>query len=172
LCHSYGQSSNSRLAGYEDVNDAERLCIDFAMRYVVGGRASQPEKQAASSSEVGRFETEIPSIKANALLDREIELLLTHPVGRPSQKPKVFCHSFRYQAKSWQRERRVVTKVEWHAGELFPRVGLMVTNLTQHAKYVTFQLAEVAVPRRLFAAILDRIAPLAMPPPGVATPCV
>jgi hypothetical protein len=27
-----------------------------------------------------------------------------------------------------------------------------------HAKYITFQLAEVAVPRRLFAAILERIA--------------
>ncbi|MCC7083380.1 MAG: hypothetical protein IT427_00055 [Pirellulales bacterium] len=38
-----------------------------------------------------------------------------------------------------------------------------------HAKYVTFQLAEAAVPRRLFAAILDRIARLAIPPPGIAS---
>ena len=59
------QSIYSRLAGYEDVNDAERLCVDPAMRHVVGGRASQPEKQAASTSEVGRFETEILSTKAN-----------------------------------------------------------------------------------------------------------
>ena len=59
------QSIYSRLAGYEDVNDAERLCIDPALRHVVGGRASQPEKQAASSSEVGRFETDILSTKAN-----------------------------------------------------------------------------------------------------------
>ena len=49
------QSIYSRLAGYEDVNDAERLCVDPAIRHVVGGRASQPEKQAASTSEVGRF---------------------------------------------------------------------------------------------------------------------
>jgi hypothetical protein len=65
------QSIFSRLAGYEDVNDAERLCVDPAMRYVVGGRASQPEKQAASASEVGRFETEILSTKENltALMD-------------------------------------------------------------------------------------------------------
>src|SRR4051794_27682564 len=28
-----------RLAGYEDVNDAERLCRDPAMRWVVGDRA-------------------------------------------------------------------------------------------------------------------------------------
>lgn len=378
------QSIYSRLAGYEDVNDAERLCVDPAMRHVVGGRASQPEKQAASTSEVGRFETEILSsksnltalmklsgrwidtvhrrkplkelildldssvsetygkqegtaynghfectcyhplflfnqfgdlewamlrrgnqasakfwrrtllpvieryrhcdipkffrgdaafanpalyrllekegylyairVKANAVLEREIEHLLTRPVGRPSHKPKVFYHSFQYQAKSWQQARRVVAKVEWHAGELFPRVGFIVTNLTwrskrvvkfyngrgtaeqwikegknavkwtklscrtfkdnqarlqifalaynlgnflrrlalpkpirhwslttlreklikigakvtRHAKYVTFQLAEVAVTRNLFAAILDRIARFAIPPPLVA----
>jgi hypothetical protein len=59
------QSIYSRLAGYEDVNDAERLCVDPALRHVVGGRASQPDKQAASSSEVGRFETETLSTKRN-----------------------------------------------------------------------------------------------------------
>ena len=59
------QSIYSRLAGYEDVNDAERLAVDPAMRHVVGGRASQPEKQAASMSEVGRFETEMLSTKHN-----------------------------------------------------------------------------------------------------------
>jgi hypothetical protein len=57
------QSIYSRLAGYEDVNDAERLCVDPAMRHVVGGRATLPDKQAASTSEVGRFETEILSTK-------------------------------------------------------------------------------------------------------------
>jgi hypothetical protein len=165
----------------------------------------------------------------------------------------VFFHSFQYQAKSWDRPRRVVAKVEWHQGELFARVGFIVTNLTwrskrvvrfyngrgtaeqwikegknavkwtklscrtfrdnqarlqlfalaynlanflrqlavpksvshwtlttlreklikigakvtRHSKYITFQLAEVAVPRALFAAILQRIARLAMPPPSV-----
>ena len=236
------QSIYSRLAGYEDVNDAERLAVDPALRYVVGGRASLPEKQAASASEVGRFETDMLSqrhnltalmnlsgqwidkvhqrqplkklildmdssvsetygdqegtaynghfecvcyhplflfnqfgdleyamlrrgnkasakywrrvllpvikryrhlnipkffrgdaafanpalyrllenedyryairIKSNAVLEREIEHLLTRPVGRPSHKPKVFYHSFQYQAKSWQHSRRVVAKVE------------------------------------------------------------
>ena len=378
------QSIYSRLAGYDDVNDAERLAVDPAMRHVVGGRAAQADKEAASTSGVGRFETEtlsanrnlmalmdlsgewidkvhqrkppkqlildldssvsetygkqegtaynghfecscyhplflfnqdgdleramlrrgnhasakfwrrvllpvieryrhlsIPKffrgdaafanpalyrllekegyhytirIKANAVLEREIEHLLTRPVGRPSYKPKVFCHSFQYQAKSWHQPRRVVAKVEWHQGELFPRVGFIVTNLnkrcknvvkfyngrgtaeqwikegknavkwtklscrtfkdnqtrlqlfalaynlanflrrlalprdvkhwslttlreklvkigakvTRHSKYVTFQLAEVAVTRKLFAAILDRIERLALPPPVVA----
>ena len=50
------QSVFGRLAGYEDVNDAERLCRDPTMRWVVGGRA--PMGQAASTSQMGRFETE------------------------------------------------------------------------------------------------------------------
>src|SRR5262249_21738067 len=146
-------------------------------------------------------------------------------------------------AGSWDQARRVVAKVEWHARELFPRVGFIVTSLkwdskrgvrfsngrgtaeqwikegknagkwtklscrrfkdnaarlqlfalaynlanflrqlvlprqirgwtlttlreklikigakvVAHAKYITFQLAEVAVPRELFAAMLERI---------------
>jgi hypothetical protein len=363
------QSIYGRLAGYDDVNDAVRLCVDPAMRHVVGGRASQPKKQAASTSEVGRFETEILStkenltalmnlsgqwidtvhrrkplkqlildldssvsetygrqqgtayngyfeclcyhplflfnqfgdlewvllrrgnhasakfwrrmllpvieryrhcgipkffrgdaafalpklmtllenenyrytirIKSNAVLEREIEHLLTRPVGRPSHKPKVFYHSFQYQAKSWQRSRRVVgfivTNLTWRSkrvvrfyngrgtaeqwikegknavkwtklscrtfkdnqtrlqlfalaynlGNFLRRLALpkpvrhwslttlreklikIGAKVTRHAKYVTFQLAEVAVTRNLFAAILDRIARLAMPPPVV-----
>jgi Transposase DDE domain group 1 len=375
------QSIYSRLAGYEDLNDAERLRFDPTMRTVVGGRAK--DHTAASTSEIARFETEALSsptnfkrlmdlpgrwidrahqhrkltrlvldmdssvsetygqqqgtaynghfgctcyhplfvfnqfgdlervmlrrgnhhsakfwrrlllpviaryrelevpkffrgdaafatpkliklleaegfryairLKANAVLERNIVHLLRRPVGRPSKKPKVFYHSFRYRAKSWDRARRVVAKVEWHAGELFPRVGFLVTNLrripkrvvkfyngrgtaeqwikegkhalkwtrlscrrfkdnqarlqlfalaynlgnflrqlarprsvrtwtlttlreklirigakvVRHAKAVTFQLAEVAVPRALFAAILGRIGRLrAAPSPG------
>ena len=381
------QSIYSRLAGYEDVNDAERLSVDPAMRHVVGGRAALTNKHAASASEVGRFETEIINassnlkkrmdlsgewidkvkqrkppkqlildldssvsetygeqegtayngnfectcyhplflfnqcgdleramlrrgnhasakfwrrvllpvieryrhlnipkffrgdaafanpalyrllekegylyairIKANAVLEREIEHLLNRPVGRPSCHPKVFYHSFQYQAKSWHQPRRMVAKVEWHQSELFQRVGFIVTNLnkhsknvikfynargtaeqwikegknagkwtklscrtfkdnqtrlqlfalaynlanflrrlalprdvqhwslttlreklvkigakvTRHAKYVTFQLAEVAVTRRLFAAILDRCEQLALPPTVVDGEC-
>src|SRR6202171_3314078 len=49
------QSVFGRLAGYEDVNDAERLCHDPALRWVVGGRAITGS--AASASQMGRFET-------------------------------------------------------------------------------------------------------------------
>jgi hypothetical protein len=49
------QSVFGRLAGYEDVNDAERLCHDPAMRWVVGDRAIAGT--AASASQMGRFET-------------------------------------------------------------------------------------------------------------------
>ena len=49
------QSVFGRLAGYEDVNDAERLRHDPAMRWIVGGKAASG--CAASSSQMGRFET-------------------------------------------------------------------------------------------------------------------
>jgi len=251
------QSVYSRLAGYDDTNDAERMSVDPAMRQVVGGRAK--ERTAASTSLMGRFETEIltqpknmellknlsgqwvdkvrqrkplkqiildmdssvspthgnqegtayngyfqctcyhplfcfnqygdmeqaslrngnvhsaddwqsvlepiiaryrssdiprffrgdagfadPQIYrflesedysyairliGNPILHDKIEHLLTRPVGRPPNKPMVVYHSFRYQAASWDIARRVVAKIEWHAGELFPRVGFIVTNL-------------------------------------------
>ena len=50
-------------------------------------------------------------------------------MGRPPLKPIILYHSFSYQAASWKKSRRVVAKVEWHAGELFPRVWFIVTNL-------------------------------------------
>ena len=258
------QSIFSRLAGYEDTNDAERLAVDPTMRQIVGGRAT--EYTAASTSQMGRFETEVltqPSnlkaltklsgkwidrlrerqpvrelildmdssvsetygdqegtafnghfgctcyhplfcfnqfgdveqsllregnvhsakdwravlepvvaryqgrnipryfradaafanpelyeyleaegfkyairLPANDALQRDIEPLLTRPVGRPSNTPVVWYAGFLYQAKSWDRARRVVAKVEWHSGELFPRVGFIVTNLTRPAKRV------------------------------------
>ena len=260
------QSVYSRLAGYEDVNDAERLAVDPALRYVVGGRASQPEKQAASASEVGRFETDMLSRKhnltalmnlsgqwidkvhqrqplnqlildmdssvsetygeqegtaynghfectcyhplflfnqfgdleyamlrrgnkasakfwrrvllvvieryrhldipkffrgdaafaqpemycylesesygyairlpANDVLYKCVEHLVKRPVGRPPKKPVVRYHSFTYQAQSWERPRRVIGKIEFHQGELFPRVNFVVRNLNWSAKRV------------------------------------
>jgi hypothetical protein len=186
-------------------------------------------------------------IPANEVLEREIADLLIRPVGRPSAKAKVLCANITYRAESWDRFRRVVAKVEWHEGELFPRVGFIVTNLmwypaervvrfynqrgtteqwikegkyavkwtrlschdfwdnqvrlqlftlaynlgnflrrlalpegvehwslttlreklvkigakvVRHARYVVFQMAEVAIPRRLFATILRRISRL------------
>ena len=251
------QSIYSRLAGYDDTNDAERLAVDPAMRHVAGGRAV--ERSAASTSVMSRFETEILAqpenlafimklpgkwvdrvhqrkllkhiildmdssvsptygnqegtayngyfqcmcyhplfcfnqygdlerallrngnvhsaddwrsllepivnryrgydilrffrgdaafadpkmyryleaerylytirLKGNPILHKKIEHMLTRPVGRPPKKPVVLYHSFRYQAASWNIARRVVAKIEWHAGELFPRVGFIVTNL-------------------------------------------
>ena len=53
----FRQSVFGHLGGYEDVNDAERLGRDPAMRWIVGGKAV--ERQAASTSQMGRFETEL-----------------------------------------------------------------------------------------------------------------
>jgi hypothetical protein len=174
-------------------------------------------------------------LKANAVLQECIAHLLTRPVGRPPNHVRRYYASFSYRAGSWNKKRRVVAKVEWHPGELYPRVGFIVTNLSRpterivafynyrgtaeqwikegknasrfrnnavrlqlhalaynlanfmrtlalpeevehwslttlreklvkigakvvrHGRYVTFQLAEVAVPRNLFQKILALI---------------
>src|SRR5215208_4896936 len=57
------QSVFGRLAGYEDVNDADRLAHDPALRWIVGGRAVT--QNAASASQMGRFETEVLTQEAN-----------------------------------------------------------------------------------------------------------
>ena len=69
-------------------------------------------------------------LKANANLYREIDHLITRPVGRPSRKPKVYFHAFSYRPASWKSSRRVIAKVEWHIDELFPRIGFIVTNMS------------------------------------------
>jgi len=95
------QSIYSRLAGYEDLNDAlETRGVQYAIR-----------------------------IPANKNLELAIEDMLFRSPGRPSLKPLVRYKSFQYQADSWTTARRVVAKVEHHVGELFPRVGFIVTNL-------------------------------------------
>ena len=287
------QSVYSRLAGYEDVNDAERLSVDPVMRHVVGGRAA--DKQAASTSQMSRFETEVLTnchnlaalmnmpgqwvdqirrrrpinklildmdssvspthgqqegsrynghfgcdcyhplfifnqdgdverallrhgnvasaddwrsvlmpvieryrhldsrkffrgdaafaipdlyeylevegyqyairLKANPVLQRRISHLLTRPVGRPSKQAQRLYHSFEYQAQSWSRSRQVVAKVEWHDGELFPRVGFIVTNLRGGAKpivdfYNQRGTAEQWIKEGKHAAIPPRAAPI------------
>src|SRR5450759_1253332 len=75
-------------------------------------------------------------LPANDNLLRDIEELLTRPVGRPSHKPIVWYKGFLYQAASWKTARRVVAKVEYHAGELFPRLGFIVTNLETPSRAV------------------------------------
>ena len=64
--------------------------------------------------------------------------LLSRPVGRPPNHVQAFHASFSYQAGSWDKPRRVVAKVEWHPGELVPRVGFIVTNLSRSAERVTW----------------------------------
>ena len=57
---------------------------------------------------------------------------------------------------------------QWTLTTLRDKLIKIGAKVTRHSKYVTFRLAEVAVTRDLFAALLDRIARLAIPPPLLA----
>ncbi len=94
---------------------------------------AKPELYETLEAEGVRYAIRLP---ANRVLMARIGHLLTRPVGRPPKKPQVFFASFSYQAQSWAKPRRVVAKVEWHQGELYPRVGFIVTNLTRPAERV------------------------------------
>ena len=94
---------------------------------------AKPEIYEALEKRDVKYAIRIP---ANDSLERDIAELLTRPVGRPSHKPVVRYKSFLYQAASWKTARRVVAKVEHHPGELFPRVGFIVTNLTLPSRAV------------------------------------
>jgi Transposase DDE domain group 1 len=94
---------------------------------------AKPEMYELLEAEGIRYAIRLP---ANQVLQGRIGHLLTRPVGRPPKKPIIYYASFRYQANGWTRARRVVAKVEWHQGELYPRVGFIVTNLHRSAKRV------------------------------------
>jgi hypothetical protein len=94
---------------------------------------AKPEIYEALEKRDVKYAIRLPS---NDNLQRNITELLIRPVGRPSYKPVVWFKSFLYQAASWKTARRVVAKVEFHFGELFPRVGFIVTNLTAASRAV------------------------------------
>jgi len=75
-------------------------------------------------------------LPANRVLQECIAHLLARPVGRPPNHVRRFYTSFSYRANSWDKARRVVAKVEWHPGELYPRVGFVVANLSRPAERV------------------------------------
>ena len=175
------QSVFGRLAGYEDVNDAERLRHDPAMRWVVGGKAAQG--CAASPSQMGRFETRWLATEVNLsaltdlsghwidlvhnqrpprgiVLDMDLSVSPTHGEQEMSiwnghyqstcYHPLFVFNQFgdlercalrpgnvhTYRAASWTKPGRVIAKVEWHPGELYPRVGFIVTNMSRPAERV------------------------------------
>ncbi len=94
---------------------------------------AKPELYEALEERDVKYAIRLP---ANDNLQRNITELLKRPVGRPSHKPVVRYKSFLYQAASWTTARRVVAKVEFHCGELFPRVGFIVTSLAVSSRAV------------------------------------
>jgi Transposase DDE domain group 1 len=108
LADLFRQSFYSRAAGYEDVNDAERLSQDPAFRLI--GSEKVWDRGTALTSRLQTFEAERLTEEENftglARINREL-------IGKVEA------------LDSAQR----VAKVEFHFGELFPRVGFIVTNL-------------------------------------------
>ena len=95
------QSVFGRLAGYEDVNDAERLRHDPAMRWIIGGKAA--EGLAASPSQMGRFETRWLTAERNLcalgdLSGRWIDFV--H--GRRPPRGIVPRHGFEREPDAWR----------------------------------------------------------------------
>jgi len=80
----------------------------------------------------------------NNLLQNRIGYLLKRPVGRPPHEVRRYYASITYRAQSWNKSRRVVVKVEWHPGELCPRVGFIVTKLARSAEWIVVSTTSAA----------------------------
>ena len=111
------------------------LVPEIERRQVAGTRVAfaKPEIYDALEQRDVDYAIRMPSNKS---LELDIEDMLFRPPGRPSRTPLVRYKSFRYQAKSWTTPRRIVAKVEHHRGELFPRVGFIVTNMVLPSRSV------------------------------------
>jgi hypothetical protein len=106
-----------------EIERQQKLSKEVAFR--ADAAFAKPEIYEALESRGVKYAIRIP---ANENLERDVAELLLRPVGRPSHKPIVWYKGFLYKAASWTTARRVVAKVEHHAGELFPRMGFIVTN--------------------------------------------
>jgi Transposase DDE domain group 1 len=89
------QAVFGRLAGYENVNDAERLRHDPAMRWIVGGKAELGS--AASASQMGRFETRWLTAEKNlsALADLSGQWIdkASCPAARPEAPSSIWIRA-------------------------------------------------------------------------------
>jgi hypothetical protein len=89
---------------------------------------ANPEVYVYLEAEGIKYAIRLPK---NNVLQERIGYLLERPVGRPSNDVRRSYANFTYQAGSWSKPRRVIAKVEWHPGELVPRVGFIVTNMAR-----------------------------------------
>ncbi len=125
--------------GWRDVLEpvVARYRQGMKRRYFRGDAAfANPDIYAFLEAEGYKYTIRLP---ADLVLQESIAWLLKRPVGRPPHEVRRYYASFSYRAGSWTKPRRVVAKVEWHPGELFPRVGFIVTNMTRQAeRVVTF----------------------------------
>jgi len=108
-----------------EIERQQRMGKEIAFR--ADAAFAKPEIYEALEERGVKCAIRIPS---NDNMERDIAELVPRPVGRPSMKPLVEYKGFLYQAAGWKTARRVVAKVEHHPGDLYPRVGFIVTNLT------------------------------------------
>jgi hypothetical protein len=118
---------------FPEIERQQRLGKEVVFR--ADAAFAKPEIYEALEERGVKYAIRIP---ANNSLERDIVELLTRPVGTPNTQPQAggLVPGFLYQAASWKTARRVVAKVEFHAGELFPRVGFIVTNLDTPSRAV------------------------------------
>ena len=171
------QSVYSRLAGYDDTNDAERTSIDPAMRQVVGGRAK--ERAAASTSLMGRFETEILTQPDNLKALMNLSGIWVDRVVQREPLKQIILDMDSSVSPTYGHQEGTAYNgyfqcTCYHPLFCFNQYGDMEqaflrngigAKVVKHSRYVVFQMAEVAVPRELFKAILERIGRLWLPPP-------
>ena len=124
--------------GWRDVLDpviARYATREFGGRFFRADAAYASPAIYARREEAGYFYA--IRLPANNVLREKIAHRLTRPVGRHSlTKVKRFYEDFEYQAASWDKPRRAIAKIEWPPGELFPRVGFIVTNMPMEPDWV------------------------------------
>ena len=75
-------------------------------------------------------------LKENNCLAEGVSELLIKPGEENKDRYITLYKDIVYQAKSWDKARRVIAKIEHHPDELFPRVGFIITNLKWRNKKV------------------------------------
>ena len=75
-------------------------------------------------------------LKENNSLAEGVSELLKKPGEENKDRYITLYKDIVYQAKSWDKARRVIAKIEHHPDELFPRVGFIITNLKWRNKKV------------------------------------
>ena len=116
---------------------------------------AQPNMYEFFEAEVIEHAIRLP---ANQILQERIGHLLRRPVGRPAHYAQRFYKSFR---------RMLATPEpihDWSLTSLHEKPIKIGAKVVSHGRYVAFQMAEVAIPRHLFADILRLIATLRAPP--------
>lgn len=70
-------------------------------------------------------------IKNNSVLDDLAQPLLKRPEGRRPKEPREWVHDLEYQAKSWDKPRRVIVVVQERKDDLFLHHFVLITNASK-----------------------------------------